>query len=105
MWDGLLTVRIQHCNPTRFEVVYPHILPNGNETWAAKAHNCSYDWEQRAWKTSMIKPGDWVRVSPEDGNCLSRGKGCRPQGMVIACVGSDFLILWSGDAKVERQFV
>ena len=98
-------MRLQHCSPPQFQVVYEHTKPDGEVTWAAKGHSCSYDFEQRAWKSSMIKPGDWVRVNPLDGCILSRGPGCRPQGMVIAVNGNDFLILWSGDAKVEPRWV
>jgi len=100
-------MRLQHCNATSFQVVYPHFISRGaalasNETWASKGHDCSYDWEGRAWNSTMIKPGDWVRVVRPGDSGLSRGKGCRPEGMVIACVGSDYLILWAGDASVDR---
>jgi len=100
-------VKLQHCHANTFAVCYYHTLSNGTETWAAKGHECSYDWEGRAWRADMIKPGDFVKVlSMGDNNsCLSRGKGCRPDGMVIAVVDNDFLILWSGDANVAPNFV
>ena len=106
-------MRLQQCSVTQFQVVYPHLivdnrnprLADDRETWAAKGHDCSYDWEGRAWNAKKIAPGDWVRIRGDHDPCLSRGKGCRPQGMVIAVVGNDYLILWSGDAHVDRHIV
>jgi len=98
-------MRLQRCKVGTFTVVYPHTPPNGVETWAAKSHECSYDWEGRAWNATKIAPGDWVRVRQDNDPSLMRGRGCRPQGMVIAVVGNDYLILWSGDEKVEPRFV
>ena len=100
-------MRLQHCNVGSFVVVYPHTPPNGVETWAAKGHACSYDWEGRAWSAKKIAPGDWVKVMTSDFSAggLSRGKGCRPEGMVIAVVDNDYLILWSGDAHVDPRLV
>ena len=70
-------------------------MPDGSETWQMLGSEVDFDWDNQP-VPKVFAPGTFVRAlrSGENETVCQRGRGCRPQGMVIANQGSDHLILW-----------